>query len=278
MKRIFSTILFSLIAGISMLVYGQHSDYDVYLMIGQSNMAGRGEMTDSDKDIIPGVYILDDKDSIVPASAPLNIYSTVRKKKKMQGVNPSMSFCKIVSEKTSRKILLVVNARGGTTIEQWMKNYNGSERFNARIGDDPEKDGKAIPSLYEEAVRRTRIAMQYGQLKGILWHQGEGNSDEYASKQYLSQLSRFVMDLRNDLNAPGVPFVAGEIYEGYRNAKNFNRQIRKISRKIDNAYCVSSKGCTSNPDHLHFSRDGQILLGKRYATIILDKVYGIKPD
>ena len=277
MKRIFLTILFSLIAGVSMLVYGQQSDYDVYLVIGQSNMAGRGEMTESDKDVIPGVYILDDRDSIVPASAPLNIYSSVRKKKEIQGVNPSLSFCKVVSEKTSRKILLVVNARGGTSIERWMKDYKGTVRYSAKV-DGPERDGMLIPSLYEEAVRRARIAMQYGQLKGILWHQGESNSDKDASKQYLSQLNRFVTDLRNDLNAPDVPFVAGEIYEGYNNAVYFNRQIRKISRKIDNAYCVSSKGCTSNPDNLHFSRDGQILLGKRYAAIILDKVYGIKID
>lgn len=260
-----------------MLVYGQQSDYDVYLVIGQSNMAGRGEMTESDKDVIPGVYILDDRDSIVPASAPLNIYSSVRKKKEIQGVNPSLSFCKVVSEKTSRKILLVVNARGGTSIERWMKDYKGTVRYSAKV-DGPERDGMLIPSLYEEAVRRARIAMQYGQLKGILWHQGESNSDKDASKQYLSQLNRFVTDLRNDLNAPDVPFVAGEIYEGYKNAVYFNRQIRKISRKIDNAYCVSSKGCTSNPDNLHFSRDGQILLGKRYAAIILDKVYGIKID
>ena len=277
MKRIFLTILFSLIAGVSMLVYGQQSDYDVYLVIGQSNMAGRGEMTESDKDVIPGVYILDDRDSIVPASAPLNIYSSVRKKKEIQGVNPSVSFCKVVSEKTSRKILLVVNARGGTSIERWMKDYKGTVRYSAKV-DGPERDGMLIPSLYEEAVRRARIAMQYGQLKGILWHQGESNSDKDASKQYLSQLNRFVTDLRNDLNAPDVPFVAGEIYEGYKNAVYFNRQIRKISRKIDNAYCVSSKGCTSNPDNLHFSRDGQILLGERYAAIILDKVYGIKID
>lgn len=277
MKRIFSTILFSLIAGISMLVYGQHSDYDVYLVIGQSNMAGRGEMTEADKDVIPGVYILDDKDSIVPASAPLNIYSSVRKKKEIQGVNPAMSFCRLVAEKTSRKILLVVNARGGTSIERWMKNYKGTVRYSAKV-DGPERDGMLIPSLYEEAVRRTRIAMRYGQLKGILWHQGESNSEEDASKQYLSQLSTFVADLRNDLDAPDVPFVAGEIYEGYKNAVYFNRQIRKISRKIDNAYCVSSKGCTSKSDQLHFSRDGQILLGERYAAIILDKVYGIKID
>lgn len=277
MKRIFFTILFSLIAGISMLVYGQQSDYDVYLVIGQSNMAGRGEMTEADKDVIPGVYILDDKDSIVPASAPLNIYSSVRKKKEIQGVNPAMSFCRLVAEKTSRKILLVVNARGGTSIERWMKNYKGTVRYSAKV-DGPERDGMLIPSLYEEAVRRTRIAMRYGQLKGILWHQGESNSEEDASKQYLSQLSTFVADLRNDLDAPDVPFVAGEIYEGYKNAVYFNRQIRKISRKIDNAYCVSSKGCTSKSDQLHFSRDGQILLGERYAAIILDKVYGIKID
>ena len=59
-------------------------NYDVYLLIGQSNMAGRGEMTEADKIPMEGVWLLDAEGNIVPATAPLNRYSTIRKKAGVQ--------------------------------------------------------------------------------------------------------------------------------------------------------------------------------------------------
>lgn len=251
------------------------SDMDIYLCIGQSNMAGRGTILEGDRDIIPNVYILDDNDQPVKAKAPLNLYSTVRKKASIQGINPAWSFSKTVAEQTGRKILLVVNARGNTGIGKWKK---GAEQltYSQKENDDQEKWGQTIPSLYGEAVRRTTVAMNYGELRGILWHQGEANHAT-SKDSYKSVLAGIVNNLREDLGVTSsVPFVVGQIGQTtYEDSDEMNATLSEVGSYVQNAFCASSVGCEMNDDNLHFSRDGQILLGNRYAKIILKEVYGI---
>ena len=93
--------------------------YDVFLMIGQSNMAGRGTLTEEDKTrVLDGVWLLNGSDEPEPAVNPLNKYSTVRKGLSMQGVNPGMGFGEKLSRVTGRKVLLVVNALGNSNINK----------------------------------------------------------------------------------------------------------------------------------------------------------------
>ena len=245
-------------------VSAQEKEYDVFLLIGQSNMAGRGHMIDGDEDVIgKNVFILDDNGEIVPARNPLNQYSSIRKDMSMQRICPGYGFAKKLSKKTKRKILLVVNARGGTTMDQWAK---GSEE-----------------GYYEEAVRRTRQAMKYGTLKAILWHQGCGDSRK--SKVYMGKLSAFVSSMREDLNAD-VPFIAGELGQWRPIVNDFNAMIHTISANIPNSDWVSSEGCipivtkrsNGEPDlkDPHFDRKSQILLGHRYADKVMKMCYGKK--
>lgn len=251
----------------------RRGEYDVFLVIGQSNMAGRGEMLSVDRGVIEGVWILDSADRIVPADAPLNRWSTVRKSRKMQGLNPAYAFSRKVAKTTGRRILLVMNARGATTLGQWMK--DAPEYFyRTAAGDDPEKDGLPIPSLYGEAVRRGLEGMKHGTLRAILWHQGEGNSSQSNAPHYLKQLSQFVSQLRGDLGVgEEVPFIAGEICYDYENAVYFNPEIMRIGEAVKNGHAVSAEGCASRPDNVHFSREGQLLLGERYADAVLKTVY-----
>lgn len=67
---------------------------------------------------------------------------------------------------------LVVNAKGGTKIEQWEK----GTRF------------------YKEAVLRAKEAQATGTLKGILWHQGESNARN--PEDYLKKLEKLVENHR----------------------------------------------------------------------------------
>ena len=250
------------------------SGYDIFLCIGQSNMAGRGEILPEDRGTIDGVWILDDRDSIVPAAAPLNRYSTVRKNISMQGINPAYSFCKEISAGTGRKVLLVVNARGGSSLDEWMKSHEGQYRFSEKHGaDDPELEGELMPSMYEDAVRRCREAMKYGQLKAILWHQGESDSSPAKAGDYADRLKILASDLREDLGAGDVPFVIGEVCRNYSDASRINQAIHHAAEIIPNCRCVSSEGCGSNPDNVHFSRSGQLLMGHRYAAEVFDAVY-----
>ena len=238
------------------------NEYDVFLLIGQSNMAGRGYMTEKDKEVFDkNVFILNDAGEVVPATNPLNQYSSIRKGMSIQRINPGFSFSKKIAKKTKRKILLVVNARGGTTLSQWTKGEGG--------------DG-----YYEEAVRRTKQAMQYGTLKAILWHQGCGDSKK--TDVYLDKLAVFVQNLRTDLGAD-VPFIAGELGQWRSNVAAFNEMIHSISEYIPDSDWVSSDGGLpiASPDpegkpnmkDPHFDRKSQIIIGKRYADKVLKMCY-----
>lgn len=237
-------------------------EYDVFLLIGQSNMAGRGEMLEGDDKVFnENVYILDGDGKPVPAANPLNQYSTIRKMDQEQKIGPGFGFSKKVAESTGRKILLVVNARGGSNIEQWDPK---SEKYD----------------YYDEAVRRTRQALEYGELKGILWHQG--CSDVSRRDIYMDWLKGFVSSLRADLGH--VPFVVGELGQWRSYVLPFNEMLHTVADHIPDSDWVSSDGgvpivtATSNgePDlkDAHFNRASQITLGERYAEKILKMCYG----
>lgn len=260
---IFSIVLCGFFENVSAQEIYASDEYDVYLLIGQSNMAGRGYMTEMDmRQFDKNVFILNEDGAVVPATNPLNQYSSIRKGMSIQRIGPGYGFSKTISKKTKRKILLVVNARGGTTLAQWSKGEDGS-------------------GYYEEAVRRTKQAMKYGSLKAIIWHQGCGDSRN--TDTYLERLSLFVENLRADLGAD-VPFIAGELGPWRSNVAEFNEMIHSISEYIPQSDWISADGTMpiATPDPKgkpnlkdpHFDRKSQLLIGKRYAEKVLKMCYG----
>ena len=146
----------------------QPGELDIYLCIGQSNMAGRGELGAEYADTLDSVWLLDADGKMEPACNPLNKYSTIRKDIAMQGVGPAWSFAQSMAERTGRRVGLVVNARGGSSIDSWLKG--------------------AADGYYEQALARTRQALEYGSLKAVIWHQGE--TDIAEPEAYLPKLDR----------------------------------------------------------------------------------------
>ena len=250
-------------------------DYDVYLCIGQSNMAGRGELTPGDLLPVEGVFLLGEDGTPVPATGQANLYSTIRKRADIQGYNLSIPFAQRIHAETGRPVLLVVNARGGTYLDQWMK---GAPRdtFALKYGDDPSRVGTLIPSFYDEAVRRGREGMTYGPLKGILWHQGEGDAGQAKRDVYVEKLGRLVFDLRADLGVDEtVPFIAGEVSHHYK-TQTINPTLNQVGYFIPNAACASADGCPAKADQIHFSREGLSLLGTRYAEALLGMLPSVR--
>lgn len=241
------------------------TDYDVYLLIGQSNMAGRGKMAEKDSaEIIPNVFLLNEEGIPVPAKAPLNRYSTIRKDLSQQQIGPGNSFGDYMRRYTNRKILLVVNARGGSSISSWA----------------PEN---TTHHYFKDAVERTRLALDYGTLKGILWHQGETDVEKN-TKDYDKKFIHLATRLREDLNAPDVPIAVGELgqweWEEMSKIERFNNTIlNDICRRLPHCVKVHSddlkrlyKDKVKDP---HFSREAQIELGKRYADALLPQISDI---
>ena len=53
--------------------------------------------------------------------------------------------------------------------------------------------------------------MKDGVLKGILWHQGESDSRAGPAEVYEKKLHDLISRFRKELNAPEVPFIAGQM-------------------------------------------------------------------
>src|SRR5690606_26617062 len=126
-------------------------------------------------------------------------YSTVRKPRREKlNINTGYPFARKMVAYTEKQIAILPNARGGTRIEWREKGYAGENDFD----------------LYENAVTRAKAALRASpgaSIKGIIWHQGEGDNSAQASALYLQHLQQMVADLRNDLGDSTIFFIAGEV-------------------------------------------------------------------
>ena len=226
---------------------GENTAMDLYLCIGQSNMAGRADYGEKYRDTLVNVFLFtgDKENPWEKAANPLNKYSTVRKRMDMQKMGPSYGFAKEMAKAMpTKKIGLIVNAKGGTAIAEW-------------------KPGE---TLYNEAVKQAKQAMTYGTLKGIIWHQGEADSGKYNS--YMPKITELIAALRKDLNAPDIPFVAGQLSPAKPKRKDFNNMILGLPEQVANTGVVTTEN-TVTIDSTHFDSDSQRLLGERYAIEML---------
>ncbi len=219
------------------------SNFHLYLLIGQSNMAGRGPVDAESKKINERIVMLDSFNNWVPATDPVHF-----DKPAVAGVGPAIGFANEMLEGNSRiKIGLIPCAWGGSPIKVWEP---GVTYLNAHP--------------YDDAIARAKIAMQKGVLRGILWHQGESDNDSAHAPLYLNKLKILIERLRSELQSPNMPFVAGEI--GYFNKTTIiNDVISQLPAEVKNTAVVSAKGLTDKGDHLHFNTASARELGKRYA-------------
>jgi hypothetical protein len=222
-------------------------DLDIYLLIGQSNMAGRAPLSDELREPIGRVFLFTGEpgNEWIPARNPLNLYSTIRKQESMQQLGPGHAFARRMTERqTDRRMGLVVNARGGTAIREWLP---GTEYFS-------------------EAVARVRQAAAHGRVRGILWHQGEGDVSRVDA--YLEDLAVLIRALRDALNDPDLPFVAGQLSEDNPRRIPFNAMLVALPARVPRTGVALSNG-TSTFDGTHFDARSQVLLGERYADEML---------
>ncbi len=237
--------------------------YDVYLLIGQSNCAGRGPMISSDTtDVIPGVWLLNDKGKPEEAMAPLNRYSNIRKDLSVQGIGLGVGLGDRLHRWTNRRVLLVQNARGGSSIKSWTPG--------------------ASDGYVDSAIVRTRQALKYGCLKAIVWHQGETDIQKgMTPEEYSDRFSRMVAYLRKQLGTPDVPVVVGETGEwewaSLDDIRRFNdTTLIEVCRTVPLCTKVSSnkleRRYKDKPRDPHFSRSAGIELGQRYANALLPQV------
>ena len=123
---------------------------------------------------------------------------------------------------------------------------------------------------YARLVEMGKLAQKAGVIKGILLHQGESNTND---KEWPNKVKGVYDNLLKDLNlkAEEVPLLAGEVVNADQKGvcASMNTIIDDLPKTIPNSYAISSKGCPSREDHLHFNAAGYRELGKRYAERML---------
>ena len=226
------------------LLPAAREDFHLYLLIGQSNMAGRGKMTPSDRRPSPGVLAMDAQGTWRPAAHPLHF-----DKPSMAGVGLGLDFATSMRDDGDQAMIgLIPCAFGGTSLDQW-----------ARGG-----------KLYDDAIARADAGAKSGVIRGVLWHQGESDSTAALAGTYAARLTKLIGDLRHDLETPNLPVVVGELGH-FRQSKNefnaeINRQLAQVAAEVPRVKLASAADLTDVGDQTHFDADSLREFGRRYAA------------
>ena len=180
-----SFFLAAAFAAASLMADSPAGRYDIYLLGGQSNMAGRGTLTPSNRVSTERVVKLTRDLKWVPAEEPIHFDKPAAR------AGLAASFARKIADRDPNVIVaLVPCAVGGSPISSWQPG-----RVN-----------------YTNMVARAREAMKYGEIKGFLWHQG--CSDAFTKKAlaaYLPLFTNAITSLRREIGIEDKPFVAGEL-------------------------------------------------------------------
>lgn len=228
----------------------------LYLLIGQSNMAGRGKVSEADRATHPRVFVLDRHDQWVPATEPLHF------DKPFAGVGPGLAFGKAMAEaEPEATIGLIPCAAGGSPIRVWQ-----AGEYWKQTDSHP----------YDDMLRRVAVARQRGDLAGVLWHQGEADSGQSGAAAYPHRLDDLIARLRQDLEAPDLLFVAGGMSDGWMLQKpgaiKINQALTDLPARVPNTAFVSAEGLTLKDDNVHFNAASARELGLRFA----DTMYNLQ--
>jgi len=252
--------------------FSQDPKFYIFLCFGQSNMEGFPGIEPQDKTEVKRFQILAAVDfpnldrkqgNWYPAVPPLCRSST--------GLCPADYFGRAMVASLPEEIRVgVVNVSvAGCKIELFDKdNYRTYASTAPSWMINIIKGYSGNP--YRHLVEMAQLAQKAGVIKGMLLHQGESNTSD---KEWPNKVKAIYDNLIKDLNlkAEEVPLLAGELVnEDQKGAcASMNTIIDELPRTIPHSHVISSKGCTSRPDHLHFNAAGYRELGKRYAETML---------
>jgi hypothetical protein len=227
----------------------------LYLLAGQSNMAGRGDVEEADRMALPNVFALNSAMEWGPAKNPLHF-----DKPAIVGVGPGFAFGKAMAEANPDvRIGLIPGAVGGSSIRAWLPGAVHAQT-NTRPWDD--------------ALSRTFrvLAQQGGELKGIIWHQGESDTNEFAP-QYEDALVDLVERFRHEFQNPDLPLVAAPLAEyyvvGHPIAVDINAATAMLPGRLSHTAVIIADGMNPRSDNVHLDSPSARELGRRYAAAML---------
>ena len=214
-----------------------------FLLIGQSNMAGRGFLHEA-----PPLPKEDLK--VLRNGRWQPMYRPVNPDRPFSGVNLAERFAQLYAQAYSVPVGLIPCADGGTRMEWWMPGQ----------------------TLFDHAVAQAKLAQRTSVIAGVLWHQGESDTFGDRIPLYEERLAEMITALRRELQLEDVPFLMGELGDflslcqwpdlpELKNYDQINTILRRVAARTPLAATVSARGLGAN---LHFNAASLYAFGERY--------------
>ncbi|MEN8230652.1 MAG: sialate O-acetylesterase [Bacteroidota bacterium] len=222
----------------------------VFILAGQSNMAGRGVVEPMDTLPDKRIITISKEQEWILAKEPLHFYEP-----KLAGLDCGLSFGReMIGElPDSVTIALIPCAVGGSSIHQW-------------LGDSLYRNVQLLSNFKE----KVGFAKSYGTIKGILWHQGENDALTDRIAVHEQKLKKLIATFRSIVGNNQLPFLMGEL-GSFRGAPvqsrydSINHILHSVAESDENSFVIETDDLKSKADHVHFNAAGQRSMGWRFA-------------
>jgi hypothetical protein len=233
----------------------EKKDFHLFLLAGQSNMAGRGKQDDESRKTDPRILALNKNRKWQFAVDPLHW------DKSSAGTGLGKPFATIIAEKNPGVTIgLIPTACGGSPIDTWQPGKHW---------------GQTKSNPWDDSIAAAKAAMNDGTLKAILWHQGESDSNAANAPLHKARLKDLIERFRKELGDPDLPFIIGQIgqfpekpWSEHRMAVDTAQQ--EVAKEMKNVRFVPVPDPKSIGDNLHFDTPTLRRMGKGYADAYFD--------
>lgn len=213
------------------------------LIIGQSNMAGRGFASEVEPVCNEHIYVLRN-------GRWRNMYTPVNPDRVTSGVNLAESFADLYHKDHNVDVGIIPCADGGSCLDQW------------QVGG----------LLFDHACYLSELASRTSTIAAVLWHQGESDCSEQDCAVYEKKLKVIFDAFKEKLNLYDVPFLVGGLGDFLKDFHEpqsviypkINQALERFSQNNKMTGFVSAEGLTANPDNLHFNAKSLREFGVRY--------------
>jgi Carbohydrate esterase, sialic acid-specific acetylesterase len=233
----------------------------LYVLVGQSNMAGVAEIP-SEIQTSANIFTFGNdyrwERATEPVDNPANQVDSVSADTK-SGFGPAFTFAKTMVEQDSNQLIgLIPCAKEGSSITDWQRNLSDE-------------------TLYGSCLKRVRAASVMGEVSGILFFQGEADTidpQQFPALQpdaeaWAEKFALFAYSFRQDVGNPNLPLVYAQLgqpqdLEGLPNWALVRSQQENI--QIPNAAMIETADLPM--ESLHFTVDSYKVIGQRFADAI----------
>jgi len=255
---------------------------DVWVLAGQSNMEGIGDMSGAAKPH-PLVRSFSMRREWRLAEDPLHVLAESpdichnggaqcspasadkRRYERPKGTGVGVFFAREMLKRSGVPQGLISAAHGGTSMAQW----------------DPALKKLRGESLYYSMLESVRATGQ--PVAGLLWYQGESDANEIGAPLYTKRMEKLVAATRRDFGLSKLPWIIvqlGRFFNAEPSHPYWNsiqEQQRLLPAKIKYFESVPAIDLPMD-DHIHIGAKGFVTLGDRMARVADRMVHGNRKE